>query len=260
MILVFSGTGNSYHVAKSVGDSIGEVVCPLVDCSPEDLTYTGKSLGLVFPIYSWGVPPIVINYLKNLNDSFVNDALRKPIWVIMVCGDETGKAPDMLRKSLAERGLKLTAGWSVQAPNNYVILPGFDVDSKQVEEEKLSKIKNLCDIISHKLNNREFEFNFVEGPLARLKTKLVYPLFKRWGIFPSRWGYTDACVSCGKCASACPVGNITMSLNVKESKSFPQWGDNCESCLACYHICPRHAVKYGNATRKKGQYYFGPNR
>lgn len=34
----------------------------------------------------------------------------------------------------------------------------------------------------------------------------------------------------------------------------PVWGDNCTQCLACYHICPVHAVEYGKVTAKKGQY------
>lgn len=33
----------------------------------------------------------------------------------------------------------MTNGFSVQMPNNYVLMPGFDVDSKEVETDKLRK-------------------------------------------------------------------------------------------------------------------------
>ena len=31
-------------------------------------------------------------------------------------------------------------------------------------------------------------------------------------------------------------------------------GMDCTSCLACYHVCPKHAVQYGRRTKRKGQY------
>ena len=56
-----------------------------------------------------------------------------------------------------------------------------------------------------------------------------------------------ACIDCGLCEKVCPVGNITVT-------DRPVWGGNCTQCLACYHVCPVHAVEYGKMTGKKGQY------
>jgi len=33
---------------------------------------------------------------------------------------------------------------------------------------------------------------------------------------------------------------------------------DCTSCLACYHVCPQHAVQYGKKTKGKG-HYFNPD-
>lgn len=38
----------------------------------------------------------------------------------------------------------------------------------------------------------------------------------------------------------------------------PVWGKNCTACLACYHVCPQHAVQYGKKTKGKG-HYFNPD-
>lgn len=259
MIISFSGTGNSQYFATLLGHHLNEMVVPLVSQSPLNIEFCGDSLGFVFPVYSWGVPPIVNDYIKGLNESFILEARKHPVWVVMVCGDETGNAPDMFRKILRTRELYIKGGWSVQMPNNYVILPGFDVDPRDVEEKKLSKIPGKAEEISSRILKGEWEKDFVYGRWAALKTGLVYPLFKKWGIFPSKWRYTDKCISCGKCSKACPVNNISMSNN-SNGKSYPLWGNECISCLACYHVCPNHAIEYGQETLNKGQYFLGTNR
>lgn len=47
-----------------------------------------------------------------------------------------------------------------------------------------------------------------------------------------------------KCINICPVNNITMMNNKI------QFGDNCVSCLGCYHRCPEKAIKYKNRNKK----------
>ena len=54
------------------------------------------------------------------------------------------------------------------------------------------------------------------------------------------------------CERICPVGNVVM-IGWR-----PVWGMDCTSCLACYHVCPKHAVQYGRRTKRKGQ-YLNPN-
>ena len=39
---------------------------------------------------------------------------------------------------LRRKGLQLTSVFSVQMPNNYILLPGFDVDAPSVAAEKLN--------------------------------------------------------------------------------------------------------------------------
>lgn len=251
MIIYFSGTGNSEYVAMMLGEKLNEPVEALVELPPADAKFSGKSLGFVFPVYSWGVPPLVLDYVRNLNNKFINEIKEIPVYIICVCGDETAYAPEMIESALAERGIALSGGWSIQMPNNYVLLPGFDVDSTDVENSKLETAPAAVAEIAEKILKGELEKKYVRGSMPWIKSKLVYPAFKRWEIFPDRWHATDACVSCGKCVMACPMNNI----EIEEAGEHPKWGKNCVSCLACYHICPRHAVQYGKITRKKGQYF-----
>lgn len=73
------------------------------------------------------------------------------------------------------------------------------------------------------------------------------PFFNTFLMSPKPFYATEACIACKKCEKACPVNNIKVT-------DRPVWGDNCTQCLACYHICPVHAVEYGKVTAKKGQY------
>ncbi len=251
MILYFSGTGNSRLVAQELGGlihqevfAIGEVGQPI---EPE-----GDSVGLVFPVYSWGVPPNVARFVMTLPEPFwENVKVRQlPVWVVMTCGDEVARAPEMITRILGKRGICPESIWSVQMPNNYVLLPGFDVDPKKLEEKKLRDCHGRIAEIAKGISEGIKTVDVVRGSWPGLKTGLVYPLFKRWGIEPKKWHSRPTCVGCGICAKSCPQKNIAMI------DGRPVWGPDCCSCLACYHSCPRHAVEYGKMTAKKGQYFF----
>lgn len=50
---------------------------------------------------------------------------------------------------------------------------------------------------------------------------------------------TDECVSCGRCAKVCPVGNLQMQ------NGKPVWEDRCRYCMACLNRCKKNAIEYG---------------
>lgn len=278
MIYYFSGTRNSRYAAMRLGSLTGEEVrfIPALDAYAEKINISAdeaagnskylsatdshaercdtptKSVGFVFPVYAWGVPPIVMDFISRLPEMFIESISehRIPVWCVATCGDETGMAVEMLRKALGKRNLPLTGAWSLIMPNVYVLLPGFGVDSKEVEERKLSEAVVRIEHIASCINEGMWEEDVHLGPWPRVKTSVVYPLFKRWGVNTKKWHYTDACIGCGKCVKACPVGNIAMT------EGHPLWGTDCTSCCACYHVCPTRAAQYGSVTRNAGQYYY----
>lgn len=252
MIYYFSGTGNSRFAANYLSKSLNESLRFIPDTDPIDEILVGESIGFVFPVYSWGVPPLVLDFVANLPEKFWNEVrtAQIPVWCVMTCGDEVALAPEMFEKVLKKKGVKAESKWSVIMPNNYVLLPGFDVDSKELEQKKLGDAPARLKEISQGIVQHRRVIDVVRGGIPGIKTKLVYPLFKKWGIFPRKWHSTSACVGCGICVGSCPLNNVVMTEGV------PKWGDKCCSCLACYHSCPRHAVEYGKITGKKGQYFF----
>lgn len=251
MIFYFSGLGNTKYVAKEIGAAIFETPRFIPDYLPEAVEdETTESVGFLFPIYSWGVPPIVLDFIKRIPEKLVNNWREKelPVWTVCTYGDETGGAIDILRKALKKRGLRLQGAWSVRMPNTYVLLPGFDVDPKEIEKEKLSEAKGRISEIARKIKDGCWEDDYHTGSFPALRTKLIFPLFVKYGINAKKWHHTNACVKCGRCIKACPVNNISMG------ETGPLWGEDCTSCLACFHNCPYHAVEYGKITKNKGQY------
>jgi ferredoxin/flavodoxin len=255
MIIYFSGTGNSRYVADTLSKRIGDnQLYPLIDAP--NSTENCDQLGIVTPIYSWGIPPIV---LKQINQLLIS-VKTKYVWVVLVCGDEVGLAHKMIYRAFEMKDVKVDAIMSIQMPNNYVLLPGFNVDPKALERKKIeASAERIGEIVSVLAARKTDVEDVVKGGMAWLKTKCVYHLFKRWGIFPGKWHVnTNKCVGCGKCAKVCPVKNIKMGKCDVENadKKVPMWHKNCTSCLACYHICPEKAIDYLNSTKNKGQYYF----
>lgn len=251
MIAYFSGTGNTEYVARSIANLIGNDTVEIAKTDPKSLYFSGSFFCLCFPIHSWGVPGIVLSFIDSLSDEFVNrlNGEHIPVIAVCTCGDDTGLAPEMLANALAKKGIELKGCWSVQMPNTYVLLPGFDVDSVKTERWKLAKAPGRIHKIVEDIKRKDWKVDVTRGSLPWLKTKVVYPMTRLWRCNPKKFTVSQECIGCGRCVAACPTGNIRMRTG------HPSWGMNCTSCLACYHSCPTRALGYNNRTEGKGQYY-----
>lgn len=241
MIFYFSGTGNSSYIAHRLGELTDDAVRFI---TPSAKPENADVLGIVTPVYSWGLPAPVVDFLKNLPEGY------RPsyVYAVFVCGDETGLTPEMLARRLKRKGLTVDAMMSVIMPNNYVLLPGFNVDSREVAEGKLAAAPERVEWMASVVRHRDMVRDIVYGPWPRLKTWIVYPLFRKWGIIRKFWHHEASCTRCGLCEKVCPEHNITVG------EDGPVFGDRCVSCLSCYHHCPVKAIAYGHFTDGKGQY------
>lgn len=250
MIYYFTGNGNSGYIAHRLAGYLHEKIERIKDSTQLQLPIGKSGIGIVFPVYAWGVAPPVTDFINSWSEEYITrlKADKVPIWAVMTCGDEAGACVEMLKEILKRRGLSLTAAWSVIMPNTYVILPGFNVDSPELAQKKLTDSLNRVKEIGEKIQKLNWEIDVLRGSWPRIKTHIVYPLFRRWGINPKKWHKELDCNRCGRCVRVCPVANIQMGA------SGPVWNENCKSCMACYHCCPKHSVSYGEITKGKGQY------
>jgi ferredoxin len=245
MILYFSGTGNSKYVAEQLSEELGENTLVDIPNAPSSISLRHEQIIWIFPIYSWGVPPIVMRYIQSVE---ISGAWRH--WMVCTCGDDIGFAHKQWRKAITERGWDAGGSFSVVMPNTYTLMKGFDVDPDHIISDKIAAAPGrIHDIATCMQQGREPD-DVITGRFASIKSKIIYPWFVKHTMSPKPFHTTDTCIGCGKCAQHCPLHNI----NISERR--PSWGLNCALCLRCYHICPTHAVAYGHSTIGKGQYIF----
>ena len=247
MIFCFSGTGNSRWIADTLSRNLNDRVIMINNDSIECDVAIGEPVLWVFPIYSWGVPPVVKAFIRRLQ---LNQSASTAHYMVCSCGDDIGLAHQQWRREMSKRGWQPSAAYSVIMPNTYTLMKGFDVDAPEVVALKLKNaVGRVADIVN-KIKSGDKTDDVVKGSWAWVKTHIIYPYFVRYCMSPKPFRASNNCVSCGKCAKECPLKNIEMK------DSLPQWHNECAMCLRCYQICPQHAVGYGNATKFKGQYIF----
>lgn len=240
MILYFSGTGNSRRVAETLHTLLDEqMFC--MEHSYNDLPPLAddESLGIVFPVYAWGVPKIVEEFLADIS---VGD---RYVWAVMTCGDDMGYADNVLEKIIRR---KVNAAFSVQMPNTYVCLPGFDVDAPELAAKKQRETAERLPSIAERIKTRATCRELTRGGSPWMKTYVIRPLFNKFLVTDKYFKTSADCNACGLCAKRCPVGDIELC------DARPSWRhQNCTGCLRCYHNCPKRAIEWGAYTKRKGQ-------
>lgn len=250
MIFCFSGTGNSRTAARIVASVLEDEVCPIGRSTtiPQDIP-DSDLLGIVCPVYAWGLPQIVVHFLENLTKPY----LRRFAYTffILTCGDDIGQTDCQIRHIWQHKGCLQPAIFSVQMRNTYICLPGFDTDSETVEKAKhLQAEERLLQIARRiKEHNPSVPSDVTPGAFPYFKSHILRPFFNRFLMSDTHFSVSaEACIHCGKCSRICPMENI-----IPDSQNLPQWQGHCTMCLACYHVCPQHAINYGKFTHSKGQ-------
>ncbi|MBB6630771.1 EFR1 family ferrodoxin [Clostridium algidicarnis] len=249
MIFYFSGTGNSFDVAKDIAKHNNEElisIASLINSGKTEFEYILKdneTIGFVYPVYAWAPPKIVLQFIEKLK---INNYKDNYIFSVATCGANIGNTMKAMSFALQKRNLELHSGFSLIMPNNYIIMG--DVDSKEVEDKKLSEAKETLKYINGAIDKREKGiFKLVKGVMPGLLTSVINPLFSNGSNKTKKFYAKDNCISCGICESVC--NSKTIKVNGK-----PTWGEDCTQCLACLHLCPVQAIQYGKGTENKGRY------
>lgn len=245
IINYFSGTGNSLQVAKDLSfeleGTILKVIC--ADTQPYPADETVDSIGLVFPVYAWGAPKIVTEFIKKIQAK-----KNTYFFAIATCGGSPGETLLEVHKIFAANGMNLSAGFYLRQPDNYIIWSGAGSEERQnltISQGK-ERIKYIAEIIKKKEKHKPETSGF----LMNLFGSAINGLFRKncWRQAKNFW-VTEKCNQCRICVRICPTSNIQINDN-KIS-----WGDKCEQCLACLQWCPNEAIQYKQKTLKRKRYH-----
>ncbi len=250
MIFYFSGTGNSEYAARKIAERTGDTVVSIAECTRAGrfsfaLT-AGERVGFVFPVYFYGVPTIVLDFIGRLELS----GTAGYTFAVCTSGGDPAGANRMLRDTLKRRGMRLDAAFELSMPDNYIILfdlltpPDKAVQLLEAAEGSIEAI--AADVLAAKPVPPKF------GIGRWIKTVASYPIYKR-GRDTRKFYVLVACNGCGLCEKLCPCSMIEMQSR------RPVWREGkCTQCLACLHRCPKRAIQYGRKTQSRGR-YVNPN-
>ena len=180
MIYWFSGTGNSQWVAEQLSRRLGDRLINIAECiARNDFRHslaTGESIGWVFPTYSWGPPPVVLDFVSRWHiDGYEKNTTY--CYMATTCGDDVGLAADIFAKALGYIGL--VAAFSIQMPNNYILLPGFDTDPAQMVIDKKAQAVKRIDHVANAIANHTHVIDVVTGKYKWIKSRIIRPFFVR---------------------------------------------------------------------------------
>jgi len=244
-IYFFSGTGNSLWAARFLAERLG-------DCSLEPMVGAldggapirpqEERIGLVFPVYMYRMPFLVVRFIRALETS-------APVFVLATCGGDPGDFLVRVESLLAERGIALRSGHCLPVQSNYLPFGGAPEAPELAERLELARarIEELAKIIAADSEEVEREFSRFR---AWVHPGLLYRL--GYAMVPqtdSKFTVDDRCNDCGLCAKVCPVGNVELV------DGRPKWKGHCEQCLACLQYCPCEAIEVGEKTRGWRRYH-----
>lgn len=241
----FSGTGNTLVIARDLAQELGGAdIIPVTKALKEGSGIQYGAIGIVFPVYMFGLPLIVAKFVKEF--SFPKDA---HIFAVANFGGMPGRSLQLTRDLLKRRGLQLSAGFGIIMPGNYTPLYGaVSVEKqKQMFDIEKARVKEIASAVRERRPGIESQKNV-------LLNFLIYALFYNAGsrMVPNEdknFRVTDKCTKCGLCERVCPVSNIALV------DGRPTWLHHCENCMACLQWCPVEAIQYGKGTSGKKRYH-----
>ena len=246
MVLYFTGTGNSRHIAERIAHALNDTLISLNDrIKSGDITSLAVNgrLVLVMPTYAWRIPRIV-------RDHLLRTELRgaRETWFVMDCGSEIGNAAKYNRALCREKGLVYMGTAQIVMPENFIAM--FNAPTVEEARRIVAKAEPFIDRAIAAIRAGHMFSPPRKKLYDRIASSAVNPVFYPLFVKANPFTASDVCIGCGKCEKLCPLNNITLQ------NARPVWGTNCTQCMACICYCPTRAIEYGKKSVGKPRYHF----
>jgi ferredoxin len=242
-IYYYSATGNSLAVARMIAARLGNTELVAMKKSDGANVSKGSScIGLVFPVHIFGLPVAVINFLENL---------RAPAGAFIFAVATHGGMPCATLKQaellLAQRSIKLSAGYEVKMVNNCTTVGEAPHPDKQktLLQDSTRRVDRICNALNKRTRRIYQGIPVVNWVFS---TKLHGNALPKIPGMDKTYSVQQTCNGCGICQKVCQAGNIVME------NGRPVWLHRCEACYACLQWCPKEAIQIGEKTIGRRRY------
>jgi ferredoxin len=243
-IYFYTGTGNSLWIAKKLSLLLNETeLVPTANAISGRINTDSEKVGVIFPVHIWGIPHPVIDFLNRLEID-----PSKYYFAVAVNAGQVAATLIQLKNLLQQKNIKLSSGFSICMPSNYIPWGGADAQEKQ--QKIFNKAMDKIGLIASSIRAKE-EIVPEKGPSwQNIFFSAIYRLsFAHVPRMDKSFLTDEKCTGCGICKKICPAQNIKI-VNGK-----PVWQHHCEQCFACIQWCPEEAIQYGSGTTKKKRYH-----
>jgi ferredoxin len=249
-IYYFSATGNSLNIARNIATELGdtELVSIARSLEPESIETQAERIGLIFPVFAWGIPGIVVDFIAK-----VNLKNKQYIFAIATCVAIPGNTLTELKKLLKQKKVNLDASFAVRSGRSSLmklnmldkIIKILDSQRKKIKTDNV-RLNELVLAIKNLIKNKPETSSWPANIFGSMFHEMALKSFRS---IDTSFIIRDNCKGCGNCAKLCPRGNI------KIENGRPVFLHNCELCHACIQWCPNFAIRHPNFDTTLPQYH-----
>ncbi|MDA3936984.1 MAG: EFR1 family ferrodoxin [Actinomycetota bacterium] len=247
-LIVWSGTGNTRHVAERIAGTAGTLGASarvLSSIPADDARPIGRRLlGFLAPTHGFTAPwPL-------WKAALMTPGVRgTDVFVLVTRGGTRvgrklfsgfeGTATCLPAAILAIRGARIRGVGAIDMPLNWTVIhPAFGPES-------VSAIVSRGDTQTDAFATRILGGQAVFGGLPQLALGLLilplslgYMLIAR--LMLAKMFFADEnCTSCGTCEKICPQG----AVRLRGAAGRPYWTFHCQNCMRCMSNCPTEAIQ-----------------
>jgi ferredoxin len=247
-IYFFSGTGNSFYVAKELQAQIPETrLLPIVALLERtQVKSEAKTIGFVFPVQALCIPVALRRLLRKLQvpgDAYVFGVATREGTVF----HGFKQINNMLRRNSQELRAKFILTMPTSDPRGKGYRPPTEAEVAKMKAVIDDKIKRIAETVRNRQCHLQKE---TEAPIKTsygtirnfLIERLVVLAHKSSEYFGGvNYFYADQkCTACGICGAICLSGKVRLT-----EKKLPVWQRHvlCYMCFACVNLCPKQSVQ-----------------